>query len=462
MHQEEKICHEGQAVSRPATSQRVRTRDDSHRRRFSPTSEPARIRSLFIDGQRAHARLRLPIRGRAFDRQVRSPADGLTSVILTADPPAGGLGDLEPTEEDLVSFTFRLLSAAYLGSGGYHLDFSREGVLERSLALFREPEEEGSARQDPLVVVRDHSFSIEDRIGLVRNARWSPVNPDYGLPHPGIDAELHINWKLAGEVVRRLLHDPPLLDACSVSLSFGWEKSHPGLEDQQFWQHLGEEVDGSAVRVIVTEIFSVEHVGLIFAGADSSARRIGSSAERRDSAFSESADASALGKSQEEEPRQATITACLANRPADKISTKRGDPIMEKQTITITSDSPLLGLLGVVEPDLQLLEQRAGELKRLAELGREALADLRQEVKALIIQLDGVVESEPSLGLLKVVQAADVATLKALKDEYSRRLDSLMPACCQVCGSEQVSRRSSRETSLTDGNRDGDDPALYQ
>ncbi|MQY63931.1 MAG: hypothetical protein GH143_06485 [Calditrichaeota bacterium] len=135
---------------------------------------------------------------------------------------------------------------------------------------------------------------------------------------------------------------------------------------------------------------------------------------------------------------------------------------MEKQTITITSDSPLLGLLGVVEPDLQLLEQRAGELKRLAKLGREALADLRQEVKALIIQLDGTVESEPSLGLLKVVQAADVTTLKALKDEYSRRLDSLMPACCQVCGSEQVSRRSSRETSLTDGNHDGDDPALYR
>ncbi len=453
MHQVKEVFNEEQAVSRIAASRRVGTCGDSRRLRFSPTSEPARISSLFIDGKQAHARLRLPIRGRAFDRQIHSPADGLTSVILTADPPAGGLNDLEPSEGDLVSFTFRLLSAVYLGGGGYHLDFSREGVLERSLALFMEPEEEGSARQDPLVVVRDHSFSIEDRIGLVRNARWSPVNPDYGLPHPGIDAELHIDWKLAGNVVRRLLHDPPLLDACSVSLGFGWEKSHPGLEDRQFWQRLGEEVDGSAVRVIVTEILSVEHVGLVFAGADPSARRKPATAE----------PAEALD-------RQATMTACLANRPADKISTKGENTVMEKQAITITSDSPLLGLLGVEEPDpsssgqasLQLLEQRAGELKRLAELGEEALADLRREVKALIIQLDGTVESEPSLGLLKVVQAADVATLKALKDEYSRRMESLMPAYCQVCGSEQVSRRSSREKELVDISRAATDPGLYR
>ncbi len=432
-------------------------------------SGPSLVRSLFIDGPRAHVRLRLPVMSSTSHRSMNPAAGGLTSVILTTDPPAGGLDNLEPGEGDLVSFTFRLLSAAYLGSGGYHLDFSREGVLERSLLLFMEPEEEGSARRSPLVVVRDHSFSIEDRIGLVCNARWSPANPDYGLPHPGIDAELQINWKLAGEVVRRLLHDPPLLDACSISLSFGWEKSHPQLEDQQFWQCLGEEVDGSPVRVIVSEIFSVEHVGLVFAGADPSARRVVPTARRREQAAPEPEDAL---------DRQAAMTANLSTGPAlrhgsghasEKL-TEGGPTQMTEKILTLTPDSPLWNLLGVKQPDLtgsdqadlQLLERRAGELKRLAELGEEALADLRREVEALIIQLDGTVESEPSLGLLKVVQAADVATLKALKDEYTRRLDSLMPARCQVCGSEQVSRRSSQEISLTDGNRGGDDPGLYR
>ncbi len=439
MHQQGEVLNEGRDASRIDTSRQVGTRDENQQRQSIPTSDLARVRSLFIDGRRAHALLRLPVR----------PSDcGPASVLLSAYSPAGGLDDLAPREGDQVPFTFRLLSAAYLGTGGYHLDFSREGVLERALTLFLGPEAEGSARKDSLVVVRDHSFNIEDRIGLVCNARWSPADPEQGLAYPGIDAELHINWKLAEEVVRRLLHDPPLLDACSVSLGFGWEKSHPNLEDQQFWMHLGEELDGSPVRVVVTEILSVEHVGLVFAGADTSAKRTEPSAKRRATADPESAEA--------------TMTASLSNRPADKTSTKEGDPFMEKKTITITSDSPLLGLLGVEEPDLKLIEQRAGELQSLAELGREALADLRREVKALIVQLDGAVESQPSLGLLKVVQAADVATLKALKDEYARRLESLMPARCQVCGSEQVYRRSSRETSLTGDRRDGDDPGLYR
>lgn len=448
MHQQGEFLNEGRDASRIDTSRQVGTRDENQQRPSIPTSDLARVRSLFIDGQRAHALLRLPVR----------PSDcGPASVLLSAYSPAGGLDDLAPREGDLVPFTFRLLSAAYLGAGGYHLDFSREGVLERALTLFLGPEAEGSARKDSLVVVRDHSFNIEDRIGLVCNARWSPADPEQGLAYPGIDAELHINWKLSEEVVRRLLHDPPLLDACSVSLGFGWEKSHPNLEDQQFWMHLGEELDGSPVRVVVTEILSVEHVGLVFAGADTSAKRTRPSAKRRATADPESAEA--------------TMTASLSggasqtglsNRPAEKTSTKGGDPFMEKKTITITSDSPLLGLLGVEKPDLKLIEQRAGELQSLAELGREALADLRREVKALIVQLDGAVESQPSLGLLKVVQAADVATLKALKDEYARRMESLMPARCQVCGSEQVSRRSSRETSLTGDRKDGDDPGLYR
>lgn len=135
---------------------------------------------------------------------------------------------------------------------------------------------------------------------------------------------------------------------------------------------------------------------------------------------------------------------------------------MENSTITINSDSPLLALLGVSEPDLSLIEQRIEELKRLAELGHDALAELRQEVEALIVQLDGAAETEPSRGLLRIVHEADMATLKALKDEYHQRLDSLMPFHCQVCGSEQVSRRSSKESGIAGAHQDNDDPGMYQ
>ncbi len=434
--------------SQIATSRQAGTRDDSAQRQSFPAGETLRLRSLIIDGHTAHARLRLP---------VRLPGSGLgtseipIAAMLTGYPPAGEPDDLQPREGDLLPFTFRLISAVYLGGGGYHLDFSRDGVLEGALPLFLEPEVEGSARQDPLIVVRDHSFVIEDRIGLVCGAQWSPADPSadgQGLPHPGIDAELHINWKLAGDVVRRLLHDPPLLDACSVSLGFNWEKSHPGLEDWQFWSCLGEELDGSPVRVVVSEILTVEHVGLVFTGADPSARRAGSSAKRREQASIETDGV--------------VMTASLSKGPAAGEINEGGQPQMEANSITLTPDSTLWGLLGMEQPDGILLEQRVAELKGLAELGREALADLRREVSELIVRLDGAVESEPSRGLLNVVQAADMTTLRALKEEYARRLETLMPARCQVCGSEQVSRRSSRETSLTDGAREDDDPGLYR
>jgi hypothetical protein len=331
---------------------------------------------------------------------------------------------LAPSTGDLMPFTFRLLSAAYLGCAGYHLDFSREDMLEHALPLFREPEMEGSDRRTPLVVVRDHSFAIEDRIGLVRNARWSPADEAHGLIHSGIEADLHINWKLAGDAVRRLLHDPPLLDACSVSLGFSWEKSHPTLDDGQFWMRLGEEVDGSPVRIVVTRIETVEHVGLVYAGADPHARRLeaGVNTERM------------------------SLQAQLAERGA----------------ITIPRESPFWKLLGMEQPDAAALEIRARDLCDQAQLGQDVLEELRREVTGQVVRLDGARETEASRGLLQLVQVADLATLRALRDEHARNLEILIPAVCQVCGSEQVARRSSHETETATAPGGVDDPGLYR
>jgi hypothetical protein len=384
---------------------RIESPQDNQNKNSRGLPDPSLIRSLFLDGSRAYARLHLPVNGAC------APAVEVPEILA-------------PSTGDLVPFTFRLLSAAYLGCAGYHLDFSREGMLEQALPLFSDPEAEGSNRRTPLVVVRDHSFSIEDRIGLVRNARWSPADEARGLIQPGIEAELHINWKLAGDAVRRLLHDPPLLDACSVSLGFSWEKSHPALDDGQFWMQLGEEVDGSPVRIVVTRIETVEHVGLVYAGADPHARRL---------------DTSINAESM-------SLRAQLAERGA----------------ISIPRESPVWELLGMELPDAAVLENRARDLYDRAQLGQDALEELRREVTGQIVQLDGARETEASRGLLQLVQAADPPTLRALRDEFTWRLDALIPAVCQVCGSEQVARRSARETETATVPGGVDDPGLYR
>ena len=367
--------------------------------------DPSLIRSLFLDGSQAYARLQLPMKG----------ADSARVEIPEALAPSAG---------DLVPFTFRLLSATYLGCAGYHLDFSREDMLRQALPLFREPEAEESGRSSPLVVVRDHSFAIEDRIGLVRNARWCPADEARGVGHPGIEAELHINWKLAGDAVRRLLHDPPLLDACSVSLGFSWEKSHPELDDGQFWMRLGEDVNGSPVRIVVTRIETVEHVGLVYAGADPQARRV-----------------------------DAGVSNTGTNLRAQ---------LAESGGITISMDSPLWELLDLKQPDAAAFAYQVRELWEQAQLGQEVLEELRHEVAGQIVQLDGARETDASEGLQQLVRAADWPTLKALRDEFARRLEMLIPETCQVCGSTQVTRRSSHEIETITVPGGVDDPALYR
>ena len=63
---------------------------------------------------------------------------------------------------------------------------------------------------------------------------------------------------------------------------------------------------------------------------------------------------------------------------------------------------------------------------------------------------------------MKVIEAADLATLRALKAEYARRLESMIPTRCEACGSEQVLRRSSRQASPGGGVQPAVDPGLYR
>ncbi|MEE9466382.1 MAG: hypothetical protein V3W14_12515 [Candidatus Neomarinimicrobiota bacterium] len=413
--------------------------NNRHANRVKTSNELASLfQKTTPQGGQAHLKLNLPVAGQA-----------ALATLLSAGN--GSLEDLKPRDGDLVAFPFRLLSAAYLGSGGYHLDFSRPGMLENALPLFLEPEAPGSRRDGPLVVVRDHSENIDDRLGLATGMQFSAADPDRGLADPGIDADLLINWKLAGDVVRRLLHKPPLVEACSVSLAFNWEKSHPQLEDWQFWMRLGEEIDGTPVRVVVTEIISVEHVGLVYAGADPAARRQGKPAEDLES------PALGIGRAATV-PEDATLTANLTAAAAAPA------PNPQEDGVTLAADSPVWQLLQVTAPDRTQLESKTAELVVWADLGRMALEELRSEVRRLIIRIDGAYEQSYSQGLLEVVAEANAPTLKALRHEYQRRLETLVPLVCQECGSNKVSRQSSREghPPVRQSNAESPDPRLYR
>lgn len=71
--------------------------------------------------------------------------------------------------------------------------------------------------------------------------------------------------------------EPPSIHSNSVTVQFKWDKSHPQMEDNEFYQKLGTyDSKGVMVRRMVTEIVRYLETSLVSHGADSFAQKIGS------------------------------------------------------------------------------------------------------------------------------------------------------------------------------------------
>ena len=70
--------------------------------------------------------------------------------------------------------------------------------------------------------------------------------------------------------------DPPSIHSNSVTVQFKWDKSHPNMEDNEFYQKLGTyDSKGVMVRRIVTEVVRYLETSLVSHGADAFAQKIG-------------------------------------------------------------------------------------------------------------------------------------------------------------------------------------------
>jgi hypothetical protein len=120
----------------------------------------------------------------------------------------------------------------------------------------------------------------------VSNVAWDETGDQFGGV-PGINAEYKIDALMNPRIARGLLMDPPAIHSTSMTVLFEFEFSHPDLVEQgRFWQLLGDEVEGSIVRLIVTKIQEYWEASLVFPGADRFAKRSTTMATRRRRRFS--------------------------------------------------------------------------------------------------------------------------------------------------------------------------------
>lgn len=170
--------------------------------------------------------------------------------------------EILPREEDLYFLTMRAISQKVIE--GYWIDYSRPGVLEASVPLLNQQR-----------ICVDHCWwKAESAIGAVTSSMWDAQGQNSnGVP--GINIRFFVDSKIAPGIVRRLAYPVPAIHSGSVTVGFAWEPSHPRLlEEDKFWWMLGEEVEGSIVRLVVTEIFFYREFSLVYEGADSDAKRL--------------------------------------------------------------------------------------------------------------------------------------------------------------------------------------------
>lgn len=94
-----------------------------------------------------------------------------------------------------------------------------------------------------------------------------------------------------------------------------------------------------------------------------------------------------------------------------------------RDTLVVMSKEELVDVVETLQLKLEVAEKEREALKELAEIGKKYLEHLRLEAGKLV----RIVEGENS-ALLKLVEKADVDTLKGLVDEYSEKAKAKLQA----------------------------------
>lgn len=345
-----------------------------------------------------------------------------------------------------IEFDFRLLTGRYLGESGYFLDFATPGVLENALPLFR-IKSDGGVREKPLKYQRNHSYRIEDTLGYSQSVAFGHEG-DVGQ----ITSVARLHKTLAEKEIEMLTTDPPLLESVSLALNYNWVQSHPEMRFWQFIDLLGHEVDGEIVRIVVTEILEVYHIGLVWNGADEQAVRLNATHLWNE----HSGDFNALFTKEELQNPSINIEGeKVMETLLEKIMKALGidkEDQLESRIASLMSEAAQVEGLNTQVADLTTLNaeltQTIADLnvqieadKPNVEMGKKYIENLKKDVKGLA----GLVMGNLSESMQELIESASPEKLESLRTEFEEKADSMFPARCQDCGSSNVSLRSSRE-----------------
>lgn len=411
--------------------------------------------------------------------------------------------ELTPKDEEFIEPMFRLLSETIVSKNWNPTDFGQNGVLKASMKMLLGQ-----------TVNCDHETNIGNAIGAVSQVMWQESYKDGSFTIPaGINGILKIDGKANPRIARGILMEPPSIHSNSVTVQFKWDKSHPQIEDNEFYQKLGTyDSKGVMVRRIVTEIVRYLETSLVSHGADSFAQKIGSDgkiinptfAKRTWASYEEYRDdkskqyfftdyKSDLTSYQEKNDTQGSFNDNDAN---DNHSNKNnmneellkfleslfGDNMLTLeegkemnqenviaciQTLVSSRNELQTSVDNLTTEKTSLTEQitnlnaEVANLKEMATVGKNHIASLRENAVETYKKLMGDKVDETIVTMLNA-ETTGITTLISLTKDYQARLEEKFPLTCAKCGSKDVNRASSVSEDDTQGKTGTEDTTQNQ
>jgi hypothetical protein len=317
--------------------------------------------------------------------------------------------DVMPRDQDYLFVQFRALSKTIVE--GHWLDFTQGNVLKESTQLLA-----------GATVYPNHDlFDINNWLGSVSNVAWDESgSAANGIP--GINAEYKIDALMNPRIARGLMMDPPAIHSTSLTTLFEFDFSHPDLVEQgRFWQLLGEEVEGSIVRLIVTKILEYWEASLVFQGADRLAKQIDDVEDQEEDFADMSASAAEIPPPNSNQEK----TMKLTDEKKKELGIEFDGEDVPETVLLVAGESlaAKLAKFGDADPDnLTELQAKAAAGDKYTELQRGEVTRLAKlaELGADDGDLPGVIT--------KQIESADFDTLVELETFYEAKVAAKFPA----------------------------------
>ncbi|MGE3468650.1 MAG: hypothetical protein AB7J13_17160 [Pyrinomonadaceae bacterium] len=347
--------------------------------------------------------------------------------------------DVLPEEADFIYVPFRALSKTLIS--GHCLDLTTGDVLRDATELLR----------GATIYPNHDQFDINNALGVVADVNWDE-DDTAGKGAPGINALYKIDALLNPRIARLLLIKA--IHSTSLTILFEFDFSHPELVEQnRFWDLLGEEVDGSIVRLIITKIIDFWEASLVHQGADRMAKVIAET----------ETDQLAAGDDEEIASLGSQIPEAAGEPPPNSNEEKTMNiPKEKREALGIGFDGDDVPETEIFKAAEALAEKVAGlpgdidQLKAQAAAGATLLEAKRNEViaKAKLAEL-GSAEGDLDEVIVDQLNAADAEGLIKFEKYYDKRIGDKFPKGGRSSEEDPAGAGAEPETA---GLAAGDDP----